>query len=84
MRPHLPYAFWHSYPAGSPFGLFEFGGDYDDIQRGRDLIPFAYLSSENIDVGGYIGAGISTSFGRIGAGFYISATPRLSFIVGLV
>ena len=60
------------------------GGDYDDIQRGRDLIPFAYLSSENIDVGGYIGAGISTSFGRIGAGFYISATPRISFIVGLV
>ena len=79
IRLPLPYSTYLD--AGIFFEIF--GGDYHDLQNGRNLIPFSAIGADNIDVGGYIGAGIATSFGMLGIGMYISATPRLSFILGL-
>lgn len=80
----LPLPFSTYVDAGIFFEVF--GGSYDDISRGRDLIPFAYFNRDTLDfdVGGYVGAGITTAFGRVGAGLYISATPRISFMIGIV
>ncbi len=46
-----------------------------------DLIPFSQL--DTIDLGGYLSVGIITSFGRIGAEFYISMHPRVSLMVNI-
>ena len=70
-------------------GIFieAFGGRHDDLehQASRSLVPYSELSMDTsmMDIGGYLGAGIATSFGQITAGLYISATPRVSFMVGI-
>ena len=70
-------------------GIFieAFGGRHDDLEHqvSRSLVPYSELSMDTsmMDIGGYLGAGIATSFGQITAGLYISATPRVSFMVGI-
>ena len=62
-----------------------FGGEHDDLSVSRDLIPYSELSLDRsqMDIGGYVGVGVATSFGQIKAALHISMTPRVSFMVGI-
>ena len=62
-----------------------FGGEHDDLAVSRDLIPYSELSLDRsqMDIGGYVGVGVATSFGQIKAALHISMTPRVSFMVGI-
>ena len=68
--------------------FFEVSGkERDEIMASasRSLIPYSELSfSEgSMDIGGYVGLGVATSFGQVKASLHISATPRISFMVGI-
>lgn len=64
-----------------------FGGDFDltvpDAER--NPLPYSELAGNDngMDIGGYVGVGIATSFGQISASLYISMTPRVSFMIGI-
>ena len=79
----LPYSIFLD--AGVFFELY--GGYYDEVAAasGRNLVPYTefFEGEHSMDIGGYIAAGVATSFGQITAGLYISATPRISFMVGI-
>ncbi len=62
-----------------------FGGEHDDMAITRDLIPYSELSLDRnqMDIGGYVGVGVATSFGQITAALHISMTPRVSFMIGI-
>ena len=63
-----------------------FGGSYEEAVGGnRNLIPYSELSADKnaMDIGGYVGVGIATSFGQITASLHISMTPRVSFMIGI-
>ena len=83
IRLPLPYSIFLD--AGVFFDLY--GGYYDEAAAasGRNLVPYSELfeADHGMDIGGYVAAGIATSFGQITAGLYISATPRVSFMVGI-
>ena len=70
--------------AGIFFDMF--GGSYEEAVGGnRNLIPYSELSADKnaMDIGGYVGFGIATSFGQITASLHISMTPRVSFMIGI-
>ena len=48
---------------------------------GSEFIPFSQL--DTIELGGYLSGGIITSFGRIGADFFLSMHPRISFMISI-
>ena len=80
----LPLPFSLFLDAGIFFDIF--GGSYDEIvSSSRSLVPYSELSSskEAMDIGGYVGVGIATSFGQITASLHISMTPRVSFMIGI-
>ena len=68
--------------AGIFFELY--GGGHDDMAaKERSIVPYSELDAHTMDIGGYFGLGLSTAFGRVGISLYISATPRVSFMIGI-
>ncbi len=81
VRLPLPYSIFVD--AGIFFEIF--GGEYDAMNPDKNLVPYSELTldKENMDIGGYVGVGIATSFGQVTAALHISMTPRVSFMVGI-
>ncbi len=82
IRLPLPYSLFLD--AGIFFELFG-GSNENPVSSSGSLVPYSGLSGDesDMDLGGYVGFGVATSFGQITAALHISMTPRVSFMIGI-